>query len=108
MSGLTRWAPISGAIWVVLMVVAFAVAGSSPDTDDPDAKIAAYMRVPRTTVMRRLDQLQNWGLINRQGRRYYMDKRALNSLLGMRSYQHIRRLIEKAAEELTVLDTLPD
>jgi hypothetical protein len=26
----------------------------------------------------------------------------------MRSYQHIRRLLEKAAEELTVLDTLPD
>jgi hypothetical protein len=28
--------------------------------------------------------------------------------LGIRSYQHIRRLLEKAAEELTVLDTLPD
>ena len=43
MSVLTRWAPISGAIWVVLMVVAFAVAGSSPDTGDSNAKIAAYM-----------------------------------------------------------------
>src|SRR6516162_3760542 len=32
------------------------------------AKIAAYMRVPRTTVIRRLDQLQSWGLIDRQGR----------------------------------------
>jgi hypothetical protein len=37
-----------------------------------------------------------------------MDERALNSLLGMRSYRRIRRLLEKAAEELTVLDTLPD
>jgi hypothetical protein len=72
------------------------------------AKIAAYMRVPRTTVIRRLDRLETWGLIHRRGRRYYMDKRALNSLLGMRSYQHIRRLLKKAAEELTVLDTLPD
>jgi hypothetical protein len=27
------------------------------------AKIAAYMRVPRTTVIHRLDQLQSWGLI---------------------------------------------
>ena len=43
MSGLTRWAPISGAVWVVLMVVAFAIAGSSPDTDASNAKIAAYM-----------------------------------------------------------------
>ena len=25
------------------------------------AKIAAYMRVPRTTVIRRLDLLQSWG-----------------------------------------------
>ena len=71
-------------------------------------KIAAYMRMPRTTVVRRLDRLQRWGLIYRQGRRYYMQEKALNSLLGMRSYQHIRRLLEKAAEELTVLDTLPD
>ena len=26
-------------------------------------KIAAYMRMPRTTVIRRLDRLQSWGLI---------------------------------------------
>ena len=71
-------------------------------------KIAAYMRVPRTTVLRRLDRLQSWGLIHRQGHSYYMDKKALNSLLGMRSYQQIRRLLEKASEELTALDTSPD
>ena len=71
------------------------------------AKVAAYMRMPRTTVIRRLDQLQKWGLIYRQGRRYYMQEKALNSLMGIRSYQHIRRLLEKAAGELTVLDTLP-
>src|SRR5689334_5727760 len=71
-------------------------------------KIAAYMRVPRTTVIRRLGRLQSWGLIHRQGHRYYMDQRALNSLLGMRSYQHIRRLIHRSVEELSVLDTLPD
>src|SRR6516225_6566703 len=34
------------------------------------AKIAAYMRVPRTTVIRRLEQLQDWGLIDRRGRHY--------------------------------------
>jgi DNA-binding IclR family transcriptional regulator len=71
-------------------------------------KIAAYMRVPRTTVIRRLDRLQSWGLIHRQGHRYYMDQRALNSRLGMRSYQHIRRLLHRSVEELSVLDTLPD
>jgi hypothetical protein len=70
------------------------------------AKVAAYMRTPRTTVIRRLDRLESWGLIFRQGRHYYMQEKALNSLMGIRSYQHIRRLLEKAAGELTVLDTL--
>jgi len=72
------------------------------------AKIAAYMRVPRTTVVRRLERLQSWGLVQRQGRRYYVDDGALNSLLGLRSYQQIRRLLDQAADQLTVLDTLPD
>jgi hypothetical protein len=72
------------------------------------SKIAAYMRVPRSTVLRRLDRLQKWGLIHRQGHRYYVKDEALNSLIGMRSYQRIRRLIQKATAELTILDTLPD
>ena len=72
------------------------------------AKIAAYMRVPRTTVIRRLSRLQSWGLIHREGRHYYMDQKALNSLLGLRSYRHIRRLLDKSAQQLSVLDTLPD
>jgi hypothetical protein len=37
-----------------------------------------------------------------------LQDKALNSLIGMRSYQQIRRLLSKAGEELTVLDTLPD
>jgi len=71
-------------------------------------KIAAYMRLPRATVTRRLSRLQSWGLIYRQGRHYYTHEKALNSLIGMRSYQQIRRILSKATEELGVLDTLPD
>ena len=71
-------------------------------------KIAAYMRVPRTTVMRRLDRLQRWGLIDRQGRYYYIHEKTLNSFIGMRSYQQVRHILSKATEELTVLDTLLD
>ena len=66
------------------------------------------MRVPRTTVIRRLDRLQSWGLIDRRGRRYYVHEKMLNSLIGMRSYQQVRRFLSKATEELTVLDTLVD
>ena len=72
------------------------------------AKIAAYMRVPRTTVIRRLDRLQSWGLIDRRGRHYYMHEKMLNSLIGMRSYQQVRRILSEATAELSVLDTLPD
>jgi biotin operon repressor len=72
------------------------------------AKIAAYMGVPRTTVIRRLDQLQSWGVIDRRGRQYYLHERALNSLIGMRSYQQVRRILSEATKELSVLDSLPD
>jgi DNA-binding IclR family transcriptional regulator len=71
-------------------------------------KIAAYMQAPRTTVTRRLDRLSSWGLIKREGRRYYMQEYLLNSLIGLRSYKRIRRLLDKASEELTILDSLPD
>ena len=72
------------------------------------AKIAAYMRVPRTTVIRRLDQLQSWGLIDRQGRHYYLHETTLNSANGMRTYQQVRRILSRATKELSILDTLPD
>jgi hypothetical protein len=72
------------------------------------AKIAAYMRVPRTTVIRRLARLESWGLVDRRGRHYYLHEKTLNSLIGMRSYQQSRRILSKATQELTVLDTLPD
>ena len=70
--------------------------------------MAAYMRLPRTTVIRRLDQLQRWGLIDRQGRRYYIHEKTLNSLIGMRSYRQVGRFLSEATQELTILDTLPD
>ena len=38
-----RWAPASGAVAVILMVIAFLVAGSSPDPDDPATEIASYL-----------------------------------------------------------------
>jgi biotin operon repressor len=68
------------------------------------AKIAAYMGVPRTTVIRRLAQLKSWGLIDREGRRYYLREKTLNSPLGMRSYQQVRSILNRATAELAILD----
>ena len=70
------------------------------------AKITAYMRVPRSTVIRRLDRLQRWGLIYRQGRRYYLHDRALNSFIGVRSYQTSRRLLSKATYVVKAISQL--
>jgi len=67
-------------------------------------KIATYMRVPRSAVTRRLERLQNWGLINKYGHHYYLQEKTLNSLFGVRSYQQVRRMLSKASEELSVLD----
>ena len=72
------------------------------------AKIAVYMSVPRTTVIRRLNQLQKWGLIEHRRHRYYIREKTLNSFVGMRSYQQVRRILGEATEELTVLDSLPN
>jgi hypothetical protein len=72
------------------------------------AKIATYMRVPRTTVIRKLAQLESWGLIDREGRRYYLREKTLNSPVGMRSYQQVRSILNTATAELTILDMLAE
>jgi hypothetical protein len=38
-----RWAPASGVVSVILLVIALLVAGSSPDPDDPASEIASYL-----------------------------------------------------------------
>jgi DNA-binding IclR family transcriptional regulator len=89
--------------------IGFCVAiGDMEDKPLSVAKITGYMGVPRTTVIRRLNQLQKWGLIDRRGRRYYTREKTLNSLMGMASYQQTRRILSKATQELIVLDKLPD
>jgi hypothetical protein len=40
---LHRWGPLAGPVFVVLMIAGFVIAGSSPDPDASNAKIAAYI-----------------------------------------------------------------
>ena len=72
------------------------------------AKIATYMRMSRTTVMRRLRRLRDWGLVYEEGHHYYAHEKALNSLIGMRSYRQIRQILNQAHEQLTALDAAPE
>ena len=41
--GLARLAPLSGPVFVILMIAGFLIAGSSPNPDASDTKIAAYL-----------------------------------------------------------------
>jgi biotin operon repressor len=72
------------------------------------AKIAAYMGVPRTTVIRKLAQLKSWGLIDREGRRYYLRENTFNSPIGIGSYQQVRSILNRATAELAILDISPE
>jgi DNA-binding IclR family transcriptional regulator len=72
------------------------------------AKIASYMRVPRTTVIRRLDRLKSWGVIDRRGRHYYVNEKTVNSLMGMGCYRQVRHILATATEELAALDSLKE
>ena len=105
------YAPVSEPFGTRLEIFFIGLCVAVGDIEDKPfsvAKIAAYMCVPRTTVIRRLNRLQSWGLVDRRGRHYYLHEKTLNSFIGMRSYQQSRRILSKATEELTVLDTLPD
>jgi len=68
------------------------------------AKIGAYVGVPRTTVIRKLAQLESWGFIYREGRRYYLREEKLNSPIGMRKYKRVRDILNRATAELAILD----
>jgi DNA-binding IclR family transcriptional regulator len=66
------------------------------------------MGVPRTTVIRKLAQLKRWGFIDREGRRYYLREKTFNSPTGMRSYQQVRSILNRATAELAILDIEAD
>ena len=71
-------------------------------------KIAAYLHMPRTTVLRRLKRLESWDIVYRQGNLYHIRETSLNSLMGMRSYLLLRRMFCKVGEELNALDGFAD
>ena len=69
------------------------------------AKIAAYMHIPRNTVTRRLERLiQHWGIIERRGRHYYLRPEVANRPRALASYREVRRAIQRAVAELSILD----
>jgi hypothetical protein len=70
------------------------------------AKLAAYLDCPRTSVIRRLDALAKMQIIVRRGTRYYLNEPRVNSDSAIKSHDRIRRIVLKAAEQLSETDTL--
>ena len=69
------------------------------------AKIAAYMHIPRNIVTRRLERLvQHWGIIEGRGRHYYLRQEIANRPHALASYREVRRAIQRAVAELSILD----
>src|SRR5262249_42073034 len=70
------------------------------------AKLAAYLACPRTSALRRLDALAKMQIIERRGTRYYLHEQRFNSDTAIKSHDRVRRIVLKAARQLSEMDTL--
>jgi hypothetical protein len=68
------------------------------------SKVASYMHLPRTTVMRRLEVLKKWKLIDRRGNHYYVVEAAVNNPISDRAYRRTRSLIARLIKDLSDLE----
>ena len=70
------------------------------------AKLAAYLACPRTSVLRRLDALAKMQIIVRRGTRYFLNEPRFKSDSAIKSHDKVRRIVLKAAGQLSETDTL--
>jgi hypothetical protein len=75
---------------------------------EKDSERIAHGRDISCQQVERSARLLSWGLIDRQGRRYYIRAKNAQFSYRLRSYQQVRCILSKATQELTVLDTLLD
>jgi len=68
------------------------------------SKVAAYLGVPRSTVIRKLEKLEKaGGLVYRTDRHYRVRERLLNCTSGMRTFDNIRNVLDKSFHELSLV-----
>ena len=66
------------------------------------AKLAAYLEAPRTNVIRRLDHLIKWGLVERRGQHYFLVEHRFNTTSALRTHESAARLVKATAVKLSV------
>lgn len=65
-------------------------------------KIAQYLEVPRTTVLRRVQVLLRRGLIRRVGSYYFLVEERLNRAPALRCHERTSRIVIGTAERLRI------
>jgi hypothetical protein len=85
--------------WFVLAAIAI---GDFEGRPMSATKISAYLEMPRTTVLRKLSLLRNWGLIYEVKRHFYLEEAAFNSVISLSAYRKNMRLLSEAAHDLEI------
>lgn len=70
------------------------------------AKIAAYIDLPRSTVLRRLGELVTSGTITQQGTVFYLRPEETNTASTLDLALQARRIFETTFEQLSILNTM--
>jgi DNA-binding transcriptional ArsR family regulator len=69
------------------------------------SKLAEFLDIPRTTVLRHLAALTQQGLVVRSGDHYCINESIANSREALEAHHKIRGMAQRAAERLSKMDT---
>jgi CRP-like cAMP-binding protein len=84
----------------LLLVAAAVMVGHAEDRPMTAAKIAHYVELPRTTVLRKLDELAARDLLERVGTAYVLSKpRAANATVFIEAYVRLIGVADKSLRE---------
>ena len=65
------------------------------------SKLAKYLEAPRTTMVRRLEQLIEFGVVERRGNRYFINEAVANTKQAMDLHSAMVRMVKQTAAQLS-------
>jgi hypothetical protein len=68
------------------------------------SKLANYLDAPRSTMVRRLDQLIEFGVVERRGNRYFINEAVANTKHAMDLHSAMVQLVRQTAAQLSDAD----
>jgi DNA-binding IclR family transcriptional regulator len=63
-------------------------------------KLSNYLEAPRATTLRRLDQLIEFGVVERRGNRYFINEEVANTKPAMTLHSALVRVVKETAAQL--------